>query len=185
MIDTIKNYKALRHKWAKLMLCLLLCCLLVLTGCGGNAPGLEEGNESWQENQEGIQDTPSELDDDYEMQSEVQFEEGQPYSSKDEVAAYLHLFKSLPPNFITKKEAGEAGWDNSKGNLWEVTDKKSIGGDYFGNREGLLPNGEGRRYFECDIDYQGGYRGPERIVYSNDGLIFYTADHYESFEQLY
>ncbi|WP_276648398.1 ribonuclease domain-containing protein [Trichococcus flocculiformis] len=61
----------------------------------------------------------------------------------------------------------------------------SIGGDCFGNREGLLPKKSGRTYYEADIDYDGGYRGAERIVYSNDGLIFYTDDHYESFEQLY
>jgi hypothetical protein len=112
-------------------------------------------------------------------------EEGKSYSSKDEVAEYLHKYKELPPNFITKKEAGALGWKSSDGNLWEVTDKASIGGDIFGNREGLLPKKKGRVYYECDINYQGGYRGAERIVFSNDGLIFYTDDHYESFEELY
>ena len=112
-------------------------------------------------------------------------EEGKSYSSKDEVAEYLHRYKELPPNFITKKEAGALGWKSSDGNLWEVTDKASIGGDIFGNREGLLPKKKGRVYYECDINYQGGYRGAERIVFSNDGLIFYTDDHYESFEELY
>ena len=38
---------------------------------------------------------------------------------------------------------------------------------------------------ECDIDYDGGYRGPKRLIYSNDGLVFYTEDHYKTFEQLY
>jgi guanyl-specific ribonuclease Sa len=61
----------------------------------------------------------------------------------------------------------------------------SIGGDTFGNREGILPKEKGRKYYECDVNYEGGYRGGERIVYSNDGLIFYTEDHYKSFEQLY
>ena len=111
--------------------------------------------------------------------------EGQSYSTKDEVAAYIHQFNELPPNYLTKDEAEALGWDNSEGNLWEVTDGMSIGGDYFGNREGLLPKQSGRTYYEADIDYDGGYRGAERIVYSNDGLIFYTDDHYESFEQLY
>ncbi|CZR02546.1 ribonuclease domain-containing protein [Trichococcus ilyis] len=111
--------------------------------------------------------------------------EGQPYSTKDEVAAYIHQFHDLPPNYLTKDEAEALGWDNAEGNLWEVTDGMSIGGDYFGNREGLLPKKAGRTYYEADIDYDGGYRGAERIVYSDDGLIFYTADHYESFEQLY
>lgn len=111
--------------------------------------------------------------------------EGQSYSTKDEVSAYIHQFKELPPNYLTKDEAEALGWDNSEGNLWEVTDGMSIGGDFFGNREGLLPKKSGRTYYEADIDYDGGFRGAERIVYSNDGLIFYTDDHYESFEQLY
>lgn len=111
--------------------------------------------------------------------------QGQSYSTKDEVAAYIHQFNELPPNYLTKDEAEALGWDNSEGNLWEVTDGMSIGGDVFGNREGLLPKQAGRTYYEADIDYAGGYRGAERIVYSDDGLIFYTDDHYESFEQLY
>lgn len=111
--------------------------------------------------------------------------EGQAYSTKDEVAAYLHEFSELPPNYVTKKEAEALGWDNSQGNLWEVTDEMSIGGDRFGNYEELLPEKEDRVYYEADINYDGGFRGAERIVFSNDGLIFYTGDHYESFEQLY
>jgi guanyl-specific ribonuclease Sa len=111
--------------------------------------------------------------------------EGQSYSTKDEVAAYIRQFNALPPNYLTKDEAEALGWDNAQGNLWEVTDGMSIGGDFFGNREGLLPKKSGRTYYEADINYNGGYRGAERIVYSNDGLIFFTDDHYESFEQLY
>jgi len=110
--------------------------------------------------------------------------QGEAYTGKEEVAAYLKQFHELPPNFITKQEAMELGWDSAKGNLWEVTDHRSIGGDAFGNREGLLPKEKGRRYFECDINYQGGYRGAERLVYSNDGLIFYISDHYSSFIQV-
>lgn len=105
------------------------------------------------------------------------------YSSKSEVGRYLYLYGKLPGNFITKDEASDLGWDNKKGNLWEVAPGKSIGGDRFGNYEGLLP--KGKTYYECDINYKGGYRGSERIVYSADGYIYYTADHYESFEQLY
>ena len=111
--------------------------------------------------------------------------EGQAYSTMAEVAAYIHEFRTLPPNYITKAEAQKLGWDNAKGNLWAVTDQKSIGGDRFGNREGLLPKAAGRQYYECDINYHGGYRGAERIVYSNDGLVFYSPDHYANFRQLY
>jgi len=101
------------------------------------------------------------------------------------VAQYIHEFLELPPNYISKKEARDLGWDNSKGNLWQISNKKSIGGDRFGNREGLLPEVDTRIYYECDINYKGGYRGAERIVYSNDGLIFYTDDHYKTFKKLY
>ena len=107
------------------------------------------------------------------------------YSSKDEVAEYLHEFGHLPPNYLTKKEAQDLGWVASKGNLWEMAPGKSIGGDRFGNREGLLPEAPGRKYYECDIDFDGSYRNAKRIVYSNDGLIYYTEDHYESFQLLY
>lgn len=107
------------------------------------------------------------------------------YTGKEEVALYLHLYGHLPDNYITKKEAKNLGWDSSAGNLWEVAPGMSIGGDYFGNYEGLLPEDEDRDYFECDIDYDGGRRNAKRIIYSDDGLIFYTEDHYESFEQLY
>lgn len=107
----------------------------------------------------------------------------QAYSSKEEVALYLHLYAELPPNYLTKAEANALGWDAEKGNLWEVTEKMSIGGDRFSNRESLLP--DDKKYFECDIDYQGGYRGAKRLVYSEDGWIYYTDDHYDSFELLY
>lgn len=107
------------------------------------------------------------------------------YSSKEEVALYLHRFGRLPSNYITKAEAERRGWDPGKGNLEEILPGMSIGGSLFGNYEGLLPSGKGRRYYECDIGYEGGYRNAKRIVYSNDGLIFYTEDHYKSFERLY
>lgn len=112
-------------------------------------------------------------------------QKGQPYVTKQEVAAYIHKFQQLPPNFITKQEAQKLGWDNSRGNLWQVSDRKSIGGDRFANREGNLPKANGRQYYECDIDYTGGFRGAKRLVYSNDGLIFYSDDHYKTFRQLY
>ena len=119
------------------------------------------------------------------QKDELTVKKGEHYSTKDEVALYLHIYGELPDNFITKNEASKLGWDSDKGNLWEVADGMSIGGDKFGNREGLLPKAKGRQYYECDINYNGGYRGAERIVYSNDGLIYYTNDHYESFTCLY
>lgn len=107
------------------------------------------------------------------------------YTTPEDVAEYIHTFGTLPNNFITKSEAKALGWDNKKGNLWDVAEGKSIGGDYFGNYEGLLPEKKGREYTECDVNYEGGYRGSERIIFSNDGLIYYTNDHYKTFTQLY
>ena len=107
------------------------------------------------------------------------------YTSKDDVALYIHTYGRLPSNFLTKKDAQSRGWESSKGNLQTVAPGMSIGGDRFGNREGLLPDKKGRQYYECDIDYDGGRRNAKRIVFSDDGLIFYTDDHYASFEQLY
>lgn len=92
------------------------------------------------------------------------------YTNRDDVALYLHLYGHLPDNFITKEEARELGWPG--GGLEEYAPGKSIGGDYFGNYEGLLPAADGREYHECDIDTLGNdSRGAKRIVYSNDGLI--------------
>lgn len=109
---------------------------------------------------------------------------GESYTTAEDVALYLHTYQELPPNFITKKEAQALGWPG--GSLEEYAPGKCIGGDRFGNYEGLLPESEGRTYKECDIDTLGAKsRGARRIVFSNDGLIYYTLDHYESFELLY
>ncbi len=103
------------------------------------------------------------------------------YPSTRDVAEFLHVYGQLPGNFITKAEAQALGWPG--GDLSKYAPGKSIGGDRFGNYEGALPTD--KKYRECDIDYKGGKRGAKRIVYSEDGYIYYTEDHYESFEQLY
>ncbi len=113
----------------------------------------------------------------------VEVEEDGEYTSKEEVALYLHTYGHLPSNFITKQEAGDLGWRG--GSLKDYAPGKSIGGSRFGNYEGQLPEKTGRQYYECDIDYTGGKRGAKRIIWSDDGLIFYTDDHYKTFEQLY
>lgn len=106
------------------------------------------------------------------------------YTSKDDVALYIHTYKKLPKNFITNDDAKKLGW--SGGSLEKYAPGKSIGGDYFGNYEGKLPKKDGRTYHECDIDTKGASsRGAKRIVYSDDGLIYYTEDHYETFTLLY
>ncbi len=110
--------------------------------------------------------------------------EGESYTTKEDVACYIHFFGRLPDNFITKQEAQNLGWPG--GSLEPYAPGMCIGGSRFGNYEGLLPEAKGRRYTECDIDTLGAKsRGAKRIVFSNDGLIYYTGDHYESFELLY
>ena len=147
---------------------LLFGCGSAQTGQGSPVPGgnTETTEASEQEGQTAIAEDGS-------------------YTSKEEVALYIHTYGRLPDNFITKKDAEALGWVNREGNLWEVAPGMSIGGSRFGNYEGQLPDEKGRKWYECDINFDGTYRGAERIVYSNDGLIYYTGDHYESFEQLY
>lgn len=145
---------------------LVLLAVLMGTGCAGAA-----GKTSGKSEAAG-------------QQGQTVTEDGE-YTSKDEVALYIHLYEHLPENYITKSAAKKLGWQSSEGNLWDVAPGKSIGGDSFGNREGLLPEKKTRKYYECDVDYQGGFRNSKRIIYSNDGMIYYTEDHYNSFKQLY
>ena len=106
------------------------------------------------------------------------------YTTKEDVALYIYTYGHLPDNFITKKEAESLGW--SGGGLDDYAYGYCIGGNRFGNYEGLLPEADGRKYTECDIDtMHASKRGAKRIVFSNDGLIYYTDDHYESFTLLY
>lgn len=166
-------------KFIKQMLVLLVLLLCMLTGCGS----VESSGNSAVSSEESVElvEESGELAED----AGISVEEAGEYTSKDEVAAYLHIYGHLPDNFITKKEAKKLGWVSQSGNLGEVAPGKSIGGDYFGNYEGSLPQASDRKYYECDIDSDGKYRGAKRIVYSNDGLIYYTEDHYETFELLY
>ncbi|MEE3496024.1 MAG: ribonuclease domain-containing protein [Butyrivibrio sp.] len=115
-------------------------------------------------------------------QSAPEIAEDGSYTSKDDVALYIHTYGKLPSNFITKAEAKKLGWTG--GGLDEFAEGKCIGGDKFGNNEGKLP--DGKKYKECDIDTLGAdSRGAKRIVYSDDGSVYYTDDHYENFEQVY
>lgn len=100
------------------------------------------------------------------------------------VTNYIHKYGTLPSNFITKEEAEALGWEPGE-NLWDYAPGKSIGGDIFTNSEGSLPNADDRVWYECDINYHGGHRGSDRLIYSNDGLIYGTTDHYETFTRYY
>ena len=164
---------------------LALVMLFSLVGCGAGAPVQDDSSLPQQEQQD-AQNVPSEdadtpSDDDA---SAPQIDEDGTYTTKDDVALYIHTYGHLPSNFITKKDAQALGWPG--GSLEPYAPDKCIGGSRFGNYEGLLPEADGRTYTECDIDTLGAdSRGAKRIVFSNDGLIYYTEDHYETFELLY
>ena len=180
-------------------LLILLAALMAfgLTACGGTAEVQPaEPEEAAVAQTEDIQeasdtDVPeqedSQSDGDRSVPEEAEEEtldEDGAYTTKEDVALYLHLYGHLPDNFITKKQAQKLGW--SDGSLEPYAPGCSIGGSRFGNYEGMLPDKEGRTWTECDIDTMGAKsRGPKRIVFSNDGLIYYTGDHYKSFELLY
>ncbi len=104
------------------------------------------------------------------------------YLDADAVAYYIAEYGHLPSNYLTKKQAKARGWDASKGNLWDVAPGCAIGGESFSNRDGLLPKGQ---YWECDVNYMGGYRGEERLVYDAFGHVYYTGDYFKTFELWY
>ena len=168
----------------------LLLVFSVLSGCGGAAPDVPSCTAAPAADAVPAADAPSDAEADAvslgesDKSSPAALDEGGEYTSAEDVALYLHLYAHLPQNFITKKDARALGWNG--GGLDDYADGKCIGGDRFGNYEGLLPDAPGREYHECDIDtLHAASRGAKRIVYSNDGLIYYTEDHYESFILLY
>ena len=168
----------------------LLLVFSVLSGCGGAAPDVPSCTAAPAADAVPAADAPSDAEADAvspgesDKSSPAALDEGGEYTSAEDVALYLHLYAHLPRNFITKKDARALGWNG--GGLDDYADGKCIGGDRFGNYEGLLPDAPGREYHECDIDtLHAASRGAKRIIYSNDGLIYYTEDHYESFILLY
>lgn len=190
-------------RWNKILpvlLCILLATGILSTGCNG---GKKSDTKADTADTEVIDESSTEDDsyqslviheswDDYEVTTnEIGYdpsmsylEEDGYYTSEEDVATYIIEYGTLPDNFITKKEARSLGW--SGGGLDDYAEGCSIGGDYFGNYEGLLPEVEGRTYYECDIDTMNARkRGSKRIIYSNDGQIYYTDDHYESFTLIY
>lgn len=149
------------------------CAILEDTSVGSNSSILNELNDPVELT---TQDTTT-------SEEDVPDPDGS-YTSKEDVALYIHLYGCLPSNFITKSEARKLGWKS--GSVEKYAPGKCIGGDRFGNYEGLLPKAAGRTYYECDIDTLGGKsRGAKRIVFSSDGLVYYTSDHYASFTLLY
>ena len=191
----------------------LTLLMLLMTACGGQEgagsgfqqeyePGLQESvpQESAAETEKSGEDASEAFQVEATDAQESVLGTGEPSSSQDNVndnlptygsyyydltnvVLYLELYDELPSNYITKNEARELGWES--GSVEKYLKGAAIGGDTFGNREGLLPESNGRSYTECDIDTNGySSRGSRRLVFSNDGLYFYTADHYETFSEV-
>lgn len=141
----------------------------------------EDEETAYEEEDTGPADASAENANGTGQEQKSRIDESGSYTTKEDVALYIHTYGKLPHNFITKKEAQKLGW--SGGSLEPYAPGMCIGGNYFGNYEGALPDGN---YKECDIDTLGKKsRGSKRIIYSDDGRIYYTGDHYKTFEQLY
>lgn len=201
--------KMRRRSWLYLLLGVLLS-LSLLAGCGKTgtnsgqaaAPAQEtvaqaggeteetelieiqesEPEEIEESEPEEIEESePEEIQEIEPEESSQEIDEDGSYTTKEDVALYIHIYGKLPSNYITKKQAQKLGW--SGGSLEPYAPGKCIGGGYFGNYEGLLPDGN---YKECDIGTLGKKkRGAKRLIYSDDGRIYYTDDHYKTFTQLY
>lgn len=176
-------------------LLVLVLTVLLAAGCGGRkgASGGEAGNtpqETVSANTsadrgsggagEGAESGGQDAEEEYTEEADLPDPDGT-YTGAEEVALYLHTYGTLPPNFMTKKEARKLGWEG--GSLERFAPGMCIGGDRFGNYEGVLPEGN---YHECDINTLGkSKRGAERLVFDDRGNIYYTDDHYETFTLLY
>lgn len=209
----IKRSKKMKRK-RKLAFWLVLL-MLIMTACGSNqdaaSGNTKEIEEKVQTSESEVQESElvSQENDSETQKSEAKVEEtqsgtqiaqeeseaqkdaandnlpvqGNYYYDVANVVLYLEVYDELPPNYITKSEAQALGWEG--GSVEKYKEGAAIGGDYFGNREGLLPAADGRSYTECDIDTRGySSRGSRRLVFSNDGLYFYTSNHYESFSEV-
>ena len=172
-----------RH--ARRLLGLLLAALLALSALTVAAA------EDWRDllrGLYGLEDAGTEeqtevYSEDEDEQTEVEFE--LPVTDPQQIVNYLSIYGELPENFITKAEARDLGWDSRYNYVGEVAPGKSIGGDRFGNYEGQLPDRKGRKWFECDANYKGKKRGAQRVLFSNDGLYYYTDDHYQTFTEMF
>ena len=185
----VKNMR--KTLWAALLVSLMLCLSasrVQAVTIGELLGWLTSDEDSYDaEDSSTARQDAEDTSDDYYMSLDIS-EDGE-YDTKDEVCAYLVQYHELPSNYMTKKEARKLGWEG--GALNRLIDGMCIGGDYYGNYEGVLPDIKGREYHECDIDtLSGSSRGPKRIVYSGDDdneewNIYYTDDHYETFTLLW
>lgn len=171
----------------KRILAALLAVMIIisLTGCIAYVGdvGIPEGEYKPEETLSLPGEVPEHTADPVNPPPQEPVEEDGYYYDLENVVLYLHIYDRLPENYVTKAEARDMGWEG--GSVEKYIEGAAIGGDSFGNREGLLPKAEWRKYTECDLDTDGAEsRGAKRLVFSNDGLYFYTDDHYESFTEV-
>ena len=183
------------------LVALLLAGLLLLTGCGEVLEAVVDSNPKATEALPLATEAPAKAEKATKAPTEAPTEKPTkaptkaptekpteapgPIIEPQAIADYIFAHGELPDNFITKEEAQALGWDSTRNYVSDVAPGKSIGGDRFGNYEGQLPRKKGRTFRECDCNYTKGKRNGERIVYSNDGHVWYTSDHYETFTELF
>ena len=155
-----------RNKLIRLFV-LLLAAVLLVSGCTASASGKNKKNTPTPTTVPEVTATPGPMD------------------AAQELADYIFEHGELPDYFITKKEAEAQGWKTTYRYVGDIGPGITIGGDYFGNYERLLPVVKGRKYYEADCYYLSGPRNAYRLIYSNDGHYYYTGDHYETFEELF
>ena len=166
-----------RNKLFRLFV-ILLAAVLVLSACGANALEIAKKKKNTATPVATAVTTPAPTAKPAPTATPGPMDEAQ------RIADYIFAHGRLPNNFITKKQARSLGWDSAVNYVSDVAPGMSIGGDKFGNYEGRLPKVQGRKYYECDCWYTGGKRNAYRIIYSNDGHVWYTEDHYNTFIEM-
>lgn len=89
----------------------------------------------------------------------------------------------LPDYYVDGYQASLSGWKSGKWPSNFIPGKMITAGVYR-NFNKHLPQNKGRVWYEADINYKFGKRNSQRIIWSNDGLIFVTYDHYETFYEI-
>lgn len=165
----------------KLIILLLLVVIAVrfIKACShkeSNYPGQQKEQPADKENKP-VTDKPDKID---KINSDADIDE---LTNETVVVSYVIQNHRLPGYYVKKKEARKHGWNPAQGNLCDVLPGRAIGGDVFTNREGSLPKKPGRNWYEADLNYNCAHRNADRLLFSNDGLVFVTKDHYKTFVQ--
>ncbi len=93
---------------------------------------------------------------------------------------WLRHYGQLPDNYHSESDLRALGWKQGDSPVKFAPEKMVTRGEYE-NMNGHLPDAPGRVWYEADINYYSGKRNGHRILWSNDGLLFVTYDHYRTF----